>query len=249
MARFFRHLTRLLACLFLFWQASLPAQTPASFAKDSLSFTVYAPTESPAWARLHYLDGAKEPVKLLFHSNRRSAPIKILGAPKSMIFGVEHIDPVTRQKTYVPVTEAAWPKSALATLVVFTIPDGTKPQVQATAVDDGPKAFPLRSVRLFNATSVTLLGKVADFQGEVPSGISPGHPYLVQSADPSVVGVVPLAFAINDPKEGVRLLYKGNCDAWPLGRSLIFILPPAQGSTDLRLRVLVDSPPYSAEKL
>jgi hypothetical protein len=127
-------------------------------------------------------------------------------------------------------------------LVVFTVAGGTKPQVQAVAVDDGLKAFPLRSVRFFNTTGVTLLGKAANFQGEVPPGISPSHAYPVPSENPDIVGVFPLAFAINDPKEGAKLLFNGIADAWPLGRSLIFVLPPTPDSTDIRLRVLVDNP-------
>lgn len=246
MAHRFRHLTLLATGLFLFWQVPLPAQTtPPGSAKDDRAFTVYAPAESPAWDRLYYLAGPKEPVKLVFQNNRRSAPIKLTGAPKPLIFAVESIDPGTQKKTYVPVSETAWPDAAIKTLVVFLVPGGGSPQVQAVAVDDGLKAFPLRSVRFFNATGTTLLGKAADFQGEVPPGISPGRPYPVTSANPNIVGVFPMAFAISDPQSGTRLLYTGQGDAWPLGRSLVFLLPPAQGATDLRLRILVDAPPSS----
>ena len=237
MALRFRHLTLLAIGLILFWWAPLRAQTPSD-----RSFTVYAPVPSPAWDRLYYQEGAKPPVKLSFQNNRRSAPIKSAGAPKPLVFAIESIDPVTQKKIYVPVAEAAWPEAASKTLVLFTASGGASPQVQAIAVDDGIKVFPLRSVRFFNITGVTLLGKAANFQGEVPPGISPSHPYPVPSENPDVVGVFPLALAINDPKEGARLLYSGNSDAWPLGRSLIFVLPPAPDSTDLRLRVLVDNP-------
>ncbi len=242
MAHFLRHLTVLVAVLLLSSPAPLRAQTPSVAPKDDRSFTVYAPAASPAWDRLYYLAGSKEPVKLVFQHNRRSAPFKITGTPKPLVFAVESLDPVTRKKTYVPVAEAAWPESAATTLVVFTVSSGEKPQVQAVAVDDGPKAFPLRSVRFFNTTGATLLVKAAGFQGEVSPGISSCHPYPVSSEDPNIVGVFPLALAINDPKEGARLLYSGNGDAWPSARSLVFILPPSQGSTDLRLNVLVGAP-------
>ena len=245
MAQFLRHLTLLAVGLRLLWPAApLCAQTtsPAT-AKDGLSFTVYAPVESPAWDRLYYLVGPKEPIKLVFQNNRRSKPITITGAPKPLVFCVERIDPVSHQKTYLPIGEAAWPESAVNALVVFTASSGTNPQVRVTGIDDDLKVFPVRSVRFFNVTDVPLLAKVAEFQGKVPPGISPAHPYTVKSEDPSIVGVFSLAIAINDPKQGPRLLYNGNGDAWPRGRSLVFILPFAQGSTDLRLRVLVDTPP------
>jgi hypothetical protein len=242
MAHFLRHLTVLAAGLLFSLPVSLRAQTPSVVLKDDRSFTVYAPAASPAWAKLYYLAGPKEPVKLVFQNNRRSAPLKITGAPKPLVFAVENLDPVTQKKTYVPVAQAAWPESTVTTLVVFTVSSGENPQVQAAAVDDGLKAFPLRSVRFFNTIGVTLLGKTAGFQGEVPPGISPSYPYPVASEDPNIVGVFPLALAINEPKEGPRLLYSGNGDAWPFARSLVFILPPSPGSTDLRLNVLVGTP-------
>jgi hypothetical protein len=242
MALHFRHLTLLAVGLLPFLQAPLRAQTASSAAKEERSFTVYAPVDSPAWNKIYYLAGAQEPVKLSFQNNRRSAPIKPAGAPKPLVFVAENIDPVTQKKTYVPVAEAAWPETASKALVVFTFAGGAGSQVQAVAVDDGLKAFPLRSVRFFNTTGVTLLGKAANFQVEVPPGISPSHAYPVPSENPDIVGVFPLAFAINDPKEGAKLLFNGTGDAWPLGRSLIFVLLPASGSTDIRLRVLVDDP-------
>lgn len=242
MALRFRHLTLLTVGLLPSWQTPLRAQTSSSAAKEERSFTVYAPVASPAWDKLYYLAGAQEPVKLSFQNNHRSAPIKPVGAPKPLVFVVESIDPATQKKTYVPVAEAAWPEAASKALVVFTVAGGTSPQVQAVAVDDGLKAFPPRSVRFFNTTGVTLLGKVANFQGEVQPGISPSHAYPVPSENPDIVGVFPLAFAINDTQEGAKLLFKGTGDAWPLGRSLIFVLLPASGSTDIRLRVLVDDP-------
>jgi len=241
MALLFRYLTLLAVGLLPFRPAPLRAQTPST-AKDVRSFTVYAPVASPAWDKLFYLAGANDPVKLTFQNNRRSVPTKPAGPPKPLVFAVENTDPVTRKKTYVPVAEAAWPETASKALVVFTVSGGASPQVQAVAVDDGLKAFPLRSVRFFNTTGVVLLAKAADFQGEVPPGISPGHPYPVPSENPDIVGVFPLAFAINDPKEGPKLLFNGTGDAWPSGRSLIFILPPAQGSTEPQLRILVDAP-------
>ena len=241
MAHFLRHLTVLAAGLLSFWQAHLRAQTPSVAPKDDRSFTVYAPVPSPTWDKLYYLAGAKDPVKLVFQNNRRSTPFKITGTPKPLVFAVENIEPATQKKTYVPVAEAAWPEAASKALVVFTVSGGASPQVQAVAVDDGLKAFPLRSVRFFNTTGVTLLGKAADFQGEVPQGISASHPYPVPSENPDIVGVFPLAFAINDPKEGAKLLFNGNGDAWPSGRSLIFILPPAPSTNDLQFRMLVDT--------
>ncbi|HSI08006.1 MAG TPA: hypothetical protein VK985_05400 [Rariglobus sp.] len=240
MALRFRHLTLLAVGLLSFWLAPLRAQTPS--AKDDRSFTVYSPVPSPAWDKLFYLAGAKDPVKLTFQNNRRSVPIKPAGAPKPLVFVVENIDPATQKKTYVPVAEAAWPEAASKALVVFTVAGGVNPQVQAVAVDDGLKAFPLRSVRFFNTTGVTLLAKAADFQGEVLRGISPSHLYPVPSNNSDIVGVFPLAFAINDSNEGAKLLFTGNGDVWPLGRSLIFILPPAQGLKEIQIRVLVDAP-------
>ena len=243
MAHLLRYLTVLAAGLLLSLPAPLRAQTSAVTPKDDRSFTVYAPVPSPTWDKLYYLAGAKDPVKLVFQNNRRSTPFKITGTPKPLVFVVENFDPITQKKTYVPVAETAWPESAITTLVVFTVSGGTSPQVQAAAIDDGLKAFPLRSVRFFNTTGVPLLGKAAAFQGEVPPEISPAHAYPVTSENPDIVGVFPLALAINDPKEGARLLYTGNADAWPFARSLVFILPPSQGSADLRLNVLVDAPP------
>ena len=243
MALRFRYLTLLAVGVLSIWQVPLRAQTTSPAAKEERSFAVYAPVASPAWNKLFYLAGAQDPVKLSFQNNRRSVLIKPSGAPKPLVFAVESIDPSTQKKTYVPVAEAAWPEAASKALVVFTVSGGASPQVQAVAVDDGLKAFPLRSVRFFNTTGVTLLGKAANFQGEVPPGISFSHAYLVPSENPDIVGVFPLAFAINDPTVGARLLFNGTSDAWPSGRSLIFILEPVQGSSDLQIRMLVDAPP------
>jgi hypothetical protein len=243
MALSLRYLTLLAAGFLLVCRAPLPAQTPAAPAKDGLSFTVYSPNESPVLEQLYYLPAGKPPVKLAFQANSRSARIPLSGSPRPLVFGVERIDPDTQQKTYVPVAEAAWPDASAKVLVVFSTSGGTGPQVQITACDDGPKGFPLRSVRFFNATGVPLLGKVSSFEGEVPPGISPAHPYPVNSENPLQVGTFPLGIAINDPQAGGRLLYQGSGEAWPFGRSLIVIIPPRAGSNDLQLRILVDTPP------
>ncbi|CAM2980187.1 hypothetical protein [Rariglobus hedericola] len=235
-----RHLILLVSALFILCGASLTAQPPAT--DTALVFTVYAPIDSPLWEQLYFLPAGKPPVKLAFLPNSRSVPIKLTGGPKPLVFGVERIDPETRQKTYVPVAETAWPEAAAKALVIFSTAAGTGPQVQLVAVDDGLKAFPLRSVRFFNATGVPLLVKVASFEGEVAPGISPARPYSVVSDNPLQVGTFPLGIAINDPQAGGRLLYQGSGEAWPFARSLIVMVPPRPGSTDLELRILVDTP-------
>ena len=241
---FARHARALLAAGFLaLCGMSLPAQTPAAAAiDDALSFTVYAPADSPLWDQLYFLPAGKPPVKLAFLPNSRSAPLKLAGGPKPLVFGVERIDPETKQKTYVPVAETAWPEATAKVLVVFSTSAGTAPAVQLVALDDSLKAFPLRSVRFFNTTGVPLLGKVAAFEGPIPPGASPSHPYEVVSDNPLRVGTYPLGIAINDPQAGGRLLYQGSGEAWPFGRSFIVILPPRPGSNDLELRILVDTP-------
>jgi hypothetical protein len=245
MALTFRHLTLL---LFLLPGAYLPAQISSARAPTGLSFTVYSPDESPVLNQLYYLQGPKAPLKLTFETNRRSASISLPGGPKPLVFGVERLDPVTQQKIYIPVAEAVWPETATQVLVVFTVPEKTTPQIQANASDDGPNAFPLRTVRFFNATGVGLLGKIAAFEGEILSGISPAYSYPVTSENPLQIGTFPLALALNDSTEGARLLFNGTGEAWPLSRSLMFILPPAKGSNDVQLRVLVDSPNPTGRK-
>jgi hypothetical protein len=221
----------------------LPAQTPAALpAADALSFTVYAPIDSPLWEQLYFLPAGKPPVKLAFLPNSRSTPLKLTGGPKPLVFGVERIDPETKQKNYVPVAETAWPDATAKALVVFSATAGTAPQVQLVAFDDGLKAFPLRSVRFFNATPVPLLVKVAAYEGEIPPGISPARPYSVVSDNPLQVGTFVLGIAVNDPQAGGRLLYQGSGEAWPFARSLIVLIPPRPGSNDLELRMLVDTP-------
>lgn len=242
MALSLRHLNIFAAALLLFGKVPLPAQTPAAPSKDGLSFTVYAPKEAPLWDQLYYLQGSKPPLKLTFFSNGRSLPIPLSGAPKPLVFGVERIDPDTRQKTYVPVAEAAWPESTAKALVLFSLSGGASPQVQAVAFDDSLTAFPLRSVRFFNATGVTLFAKVAEFEGEVPPGISAPIPYVVKSKILTQIDGFPLAIATQDAQGGARLLYDGTASAWPLARTLIVLISPP-GSNDLQLRVLVDTPP------
>lgn len=243
MARSLRPLALLFAGLLLAAHALLPAQTPATPADNARSFTVYAPVDSPLWAQLYFLPVGKPPVKLAFLPNSRSVPLKLTGSPQPLVFGVERIDPETGQKTYVPVAETLWPESAAKALIVFMASAGPGPQARLVAVDDGPKSFPLRSVRFFNATPLTLLVKVSAFEGEVPPGASPAHPYSVISENPLHVGTFPLGIAINDPQAGGRLLYQGSGEAWPFARSMIVMMPPRPGSTDLELRILVDSPP------
>ncbi|MFA6961873.1 MAG: hypothetical protein WC205_14050 [Opitutaceae bacterium] len=242
MAHILRHLIRAGAYLLLCWQVSLFAQTAAP--KESLAFTVYAVGQSPAWDKLYYLTGPKDAVKLSFRGNSRSAVLKAASAAKPLVFGVEQVDPATQQITYVPVAEAQWPDKAVKALLVFTAGSGpTGPQVQVTAVDDGTKAFPLRSVRIFNATGVPLMAKVGEFEGTVTPGMSVSYPYHVQSEDPNKVGSFPLAFAFNDPAKGPILLHNGYAEAWPLGRALVFVLPPPQpGVMAVQLRTLVDAP-------
>jgi hypothetical protein len=240
MALFFRHLKLLAAGLLLFGQVLLRAQTSAAPVADTPSFTVYAPKESPVLDQLYYLQGTKPPVKLTFFSNGRSVPVPLSGAPKPLVFGVERIDPETRQKTYVPVAEAAWPEATAKALVIFSVSAGASPQVQAVAIDDSLKAFPLRSVRFFNTTGATFLGKVAEFEGTVPPGLSAPHPYIVKSKSLTQIDGFPLALAVQDAQGGARLIYDGTASAWPLARTLVVILSTG---TDIQLRPIVDFPP------
>jgi hypothetical protein len=84
--------------------------------------------------------------------------------------------------------------------------------------------------------------RIGDHQGELPPGVSPAHPYRVRSeTDFTQVGVFPFALAINGAG-GSRLLYETHVDAWPLGRSILFIIPPPTGSGELQIRALVDTP-------
>lgn len=243
MAYILRYLTRLGAGLFLCWHMVLLGQHAATPREDT--FTVYAVDESPAWDKLYYLPSPKESVKLVFQSNNRSAVLKASGPAKPLVFGVEQIDPVTQHKTYLPVAETAWPTSATKVLAVFAVATGPKgeKQVRVQAFDDGPKAFPLRTVRIFNATGVPLLAKVAGYEGAVPAGMSPAYAYPVVSEDPNRVGSYPLAFAVSDAQAEMKLLHRSYGEAWPLGRSLVFVLLPKKGETVVQVRTLVDAPP------
>lgn len=192
------------------------------------------------------IPSGKPTVKLAFQPNSRFKPIKFAGGPKPLCFGVERIDPETKQKNYVPVAETSWPVDTAKARVVFSASSGTTPQVQLVALDDGLASFPLRSVLFFNATGVSLLGKVASFEGAVPPGPSPAH-HPVNSENSLQLGTYPLGIAINALEAGGRLLFQCSGEAWPFGRSLIVILPPRPGSKDLELCILVDTPSASPE--
>jgi hypothetical protein len=224
-------------------QLVLQAQTDAP--KEPPAFTVYAPVASPAWTQLFYLPAQKDPVKLAFRTNGRSAVVKVTTTTRPLVFGVEKIDPATQKKNYVPLAEVAWPDAATTkALLVFSLePSAAGPQLRVQALDDGLAAFPLRTVRIFNATGRTLLAKVGAFEGEAPAGISAPHAYSVASEDPNRVGSFPLALAINDPQAGPKLLHNGYGEAWPFGRSLVFVLPPTEAGAGVRIRTLVDAPP------
>ncbi|MFA6959617.1 MAG: hypothetical protein WC205_02580 [Opitutaceae bacterium] len=239
-----RHLIRLaaFAALFPAAVATLPGQTGDGKAPPP-AFTVCALDDSPLWTQLYYLPAPpKPPVKLGALGNRRSAPVKITGNALPLVFGVERVDPETQKPIYVPVVEVAWPGDARNALVIL-VPGTTQTSPRALAIDDGQKAFPLRSVRVFNATGATFLARIAEFQGELPPGVSPAHPYKIASeTDLTQVGAFPLALAVNDSQRAPRVVYNSYADAWPLGRSLLHILPPAPGSDTLRIGALVDAP-------
>jgi hypothetical protein len=244
MAISLRHLIGLGALLLSVALVGLHAQTNVA-PKESPTFTVYAPGDASAWGALFYLPAKQEPVKLGFRGNSRSAVLKVASTTQPLVFGVEKTDPTTQQKTYMPVATVAWPDAAtVKALLVFAVETGaTGPQLRVLALDDGITAFPLRTVRIFNATGRPLMAKVAGFEGEAPVGVSSPHPYPVVSDDPNQVGSFPLAFAINDPQAGAKLLHSGYGEAWPFGRSLVFVLPPKKTGAGVQLRTLVDAPP------
>lgn len=214
-------------------------------AKPAAVFTVYAVGDAPELKNLFYADGQGVPVKLTFRVNGRSAPFKALPG-KPLVFASEKTDPATQRKTYVPAAEVSWPVAgATKALLVFgvgTAADGA-PVVRVMALDDGVEAFPLRTVRVFNATGRPLLGKVGSFEGELPVGVSPPRAYPVKSEDPAQIGSFPMAFAIAEAGAEPRLLYSGHGEAWPLGRSLVFLLPPKEAGAGIQVRVVTDAPP------
>jgi len=247
-----RHLIRLAACATLFSAAvaTLSGQTGEGKAPPPV-FTVCALDESPLWAQLYYLPAApKPPVKLGSLGNRRSAAVKVDDISRPLVFGVERIDPETQKPAYIPVIEVVWPGGARNTLVIL-LPGTREPRPRALAIDDGLEAFPLRSVRVLNATGSTFLARVSEFQGELPPGVSPAYFYKVASeTDFTQVGAFPLALAVNNPQGSPRVIYNSYADAWPLGRSLIEILPSGAGSDEVRIDALVDAPapPLPANK-
>lgn len=243
MALSLRYLKLLAIGILLFGAPSLHAQAPATPDKEILSFTVYAPNESPVWSQLFFLQGEKPPVKLAFSFDARSVPIQLTGAPKPLVFGMERIDPLTQKKIYVPVAEVAWPESTNKALVIFATSGGAAPVVQAAAFDDSLKVFPLQSVRFFNATGHPLLGKVAKFEGSVPPGVSAAYPYTVRSKSLTQIDGFPFALAAQDAQGGAKLLYDGTGSAWPMARTLVVIAPPKLGAATIELRMLVDAPP------
>lgn len=239
-----RHLISLAALVAFFpaFAATLSAKT-GDGESSSPAFTVCALDDSPFWTQLHYLPAPPRlPVKLGALGNRRSAPVKVTDLARLLVFGVERIDPETQKPIYVPMVEVAWPGGAHNALVIL-FPGAGDPRPRALAIDDGLKAFPLRSVRVLNATGATFLARISGFQGELPPGVSPAHPYkIISETDLAQVGAFPLALAIDDPQAGPRVVYNSYADAWPLGRSLLHILPPAPGSDTLRIGALVDAP-------
>lgn len=241
MAHLRRHLTRIIALALLLplHALVLPGQVPP--APKTPAFTVFALDESPLWNELRLLPAAKPSVKLTFQGNRRSLPVKVADTTGPLVFGIERVDPATGQTLRIPVVETAWPADATQALVIFI--SGAEPgTARATMIDDGLAVFPLRSARVFNATTATLLMRIGDHQGELPPGVSPAHPYQVRSeTDFTQVGVFTFALGIKDAG-GPRRLYETHVDAWPLGRSMLFILPPPPGSGELQIRALVDTP-------
>lgn len=215
-------------------------------AKPASMFTVYAIGDAPELKNLYYADGAGAPAKLAFRVNGRSAPFKAGSPGKPLVFVRELVDPATGKKTYITAAEVAWPgASATKALLVFAVGTGADgvAAVRVMALDDGVEAFPLRTVRVFNATGRPLLAKVGSFEGAVPPGVSPPQAYPVKSDDPTQIGSFPLAFALAEPGAEPRLLYSGHGEAWPLGRSLVFVLPPKEAGAGIQVRALTDAPP------
>ncbi|MFH1496350.1 MAG: hypothetical protein ABII82_00865 [Verrucomicrobiota bacterium] len=195
--------------------------------------------DSPLWTSLHLLPiDNRPPVKISLRGNQRSAPVRLTRPQETIVLGVPRPDPESGEITYVPVVKTPWPAGASQVLIVLA--PGTP--VRAAAFDDGPETFPVRSVRVFNATGVPLLGRIDDFQGDIPPGISDSHPYTVASDNPNQIGTFPMAFATQDAQGG-RLLTESPGEAWPYGRSLIVLQPPAPGATDVRMHIIVDAPP------
>lgn len=227
--------------------AGLPLNLTAQDGQSkSATFTVYALGNSPAWKNLHYIGPRKEPVKLVFRAGGRSAALTVEDTSRPLVFVREQVDPATQKKSYLPVAESAWPgaKVQRALLVFAQQPGaGDDAAVRVLAMDDGLAAFPLRTVRVFNASGQNLLGKVAAWEGAVPPGLSGPWPYPVKSEDVNQVGSFPFALAIDAPSTGPRLAHRAQAEAWPLGRLLVFVLPAKSEGGRLVVRMIADAPP------
>lgn len=202
-------------------------------------FTVLATGEAD-WEGVAYQATAAKVIPLSFSQQRRSAVVKALG--ETLVFTRERINEETGQPVQVPVARATWPADTRTALLIFvpkSVRDAEGLEFDVQVMDDGADGFPSDTLRVFNLTSVRLLGFVGKRQCEFDPGTSPAIP-MKDVANQGAVAM-PLALALRTEKD-VQPLYLAPLEIRPNTRVLVVALPPRVKRSP-KIRVLTISQP------
>lgn len=228
--------------------AQQPIRKPAASAAGA-TFQVMAVTKSPVLAELVYLRGPSEAIPLNISTGRLSAEALPASPSAPVVIAVKRTDGQGKA-THVQVAQVAWPDGAEKAVVFIAVNgSGAGTKVQAFAVDHGLKAFPAKSLRIFNFSGRPLLAQLGDFKGEIAPG--PGQVVAypeIKIPEGSTVGRFPVAFGLKNEQGQPAMFFNGFTEAWPNARTLIVITPPPSAEAERpQIRFILDSLPAPAQ--
>lgn len=215
-----------------------PNKGPATTVK------VMALSESVPVEGLFYLKNAKEGMALKLPRGRFSAGFAPFSRSQPLTFGVKG-PLVDGAPSFRPLTQADWPEGGAEEVAVFIAATGAGAdlRVNAVAVENGPRAFPPRTLRVMNFTGQKLFAQFGSFRGELAPGPARAVPYPEVQAEPGRTGRFRVGLGRMDAEGNPQILFSGWADAWPHARTLLLVTPPRPGSDKPEVKFLVDSLP------
>ncbi len=217
----------------LIWLALWLHLTLSGQEQRLLRFTVYCPDGQPPtdW---HCLDERGKPVPLTFRRLERSPPYftrivdrLVLYREVALASASMELTPV--KEIFMPDHEHSW----LLVLLPHWREDGRK-DWQIFPLEDSERGFPWETLRILNATSVTLAGVVGEENTVIPPGVT--RPFSLRSLEGD--GRLPLGFAVR-LQDGYSVAYANRIPFGEDFRSLLILMPPTRrDSIRIRTRLL-----------
>ncbi|NDC74054.1 hypothetical protein EBZ70_01900 [bacterium] len=214
-----------------------PSKTPAATVKV-MALSASVPAEG-----LFYLKTPKEGMAIALPRGRFSAPFVPFSHTQTLTFGVKAAA-VEGVPSFRVLTQAKWPEGDTEEVLVFlaTTGEGADSRMNAIAVENGPRVFPPRSVRVMNFTGQKLFAQFGTVRSELAPGPSRGVPYPEVQAEPGRIGRFRVGLGRMDAQGGPQILFSGWADASPESRTLI-VVTPLPGSDKPEVKILVDNLP------